>query len=122
MTRHRPEPCDPRRRTLLTAGPLAAVLAILGATDARAQSAGAVTITIDDSLGSVYGLAEILIDGEPQGVLSAGCCMYLQVGAGDHELMLRWPDRDVVATFETNGDDTVAFHVTAERTLVLLEN
>ncbi|MEM7545395.1 MAG: hypothetical protein AAF367_07665 [Pseudomonadota bacterium] len=86
-----------------------------------AQSHGAVTISIDESLGSVFGLARIFINDEPQGVLSAGCCMYLQVAAGTHDLTLRWSDHEVTAEFTSNGIDTIAFHLTAERALILLE-
>ena len=111
----------PSRREVLRVGALGALAACFAAPKAAAQSAGSLTITIDESLGSVYGLAEVLIDGEPQGVLDAGCCMFLQVGAGDHELTLRWPDREVTATFETDGTDTIAFHLTSERTLHRLE-
>jgi len=122
MTHPVPRPVSvTTRRSFLATGALTALVIIAGSRAVPAQSAGAVTITVDENLGSVYGLAEILINGEPQGVLSAGCCMYLQVSAGTHDLTLRWPDREVTTTFESDGTETIAFHLTAERALVLLE-
>ncbi len=88
---------------------------------APAQSAGAVTITFDKDLAPDYGMAELLIDQEPQGVLSAGCCMFLQLEAGTYDLTLRWPDYEVSTTFDFNGADPVAFLLTADRDLVLQE-
>ncbi|MEM8751506.1 MAG: hypothetical protein AAGF90_00880 [Pseudomonadota bacterium] len=110
-----------RRRAMALAG-VAAFFALAVAKPAAPQSAGAVTITIDDSLGATYGVATILIDDEPQGVLSAGCCMYLQIPAGDHVLTLAWPDHEASVAFETTGDEPVAFHVTSERALIRLED
>jgi hypothetical protein len=109
------------RRAFLMVLTLSVPLSLTQVPMARAQSAGALTITIDENLGSVYGLAEVLIDGETQGVLSAGCCMYLKVSAGTHDMTLRWPDYEVTAVFESDGQETIAFHLTAERALIRLE-
>lgn len=113
-------PARPTRRAILaaTAGLLVFALA---APEARAQVApGVVTVTIDEALNSVYGAADILIDGEKQGVLEAGCCMFMRVGEGTHTLTLRWTDMEISAEFE--GDKGAAFHVSAERTLSLVDD
>lgn len=95
--------------------------AALWSHDAQSQSAGVVTITVNENIGSVFGAAEVFIDGEQQGVLGAGCCMYVPVEAGAHELTLRWPDHTVSATFETDGEEPVAFHLSAQRALRRIE-
>lgn len=105
--RHRPT-----RRAFLAAP---AALVALAAHRACAQGAGVVSITIDEALSSVFGPADILIDGEKQGVLTSGCCMFMRVGPGSHELTLRWPDKEITATFD--GEEAAAFHVSAERVL-----
>jgi len=105
------------RRLLINRVLGGSLFALFSATASNAQSSGVLTISIDENLGSTYGLAEIYIHPEPQGVLSAGCCMYLQVGKGTHDLLLRWPDHEVSTVFETDGTDTIAYHLTAERSL-----
>ncbi len=110
------------RRAFLIAGPAIGIATLGLAGMAPAQSAGAVTITFDKDLPSDHGMAELLINQEPQGVLSAGCCMFLQLEEGTYDLTLRWSDYEVSTTFDFDGAEPVAFLLTADRSLVLLED
>ena len=109
-----------RRRVIaLAAGALTATIAA----DVAAEEAdGAISITVDDSLGAAFGPAEVYVDGEPRGVAEAGCCMMIRAPRGQRVLTLRWPDHEIRAEFELKGGLPASFHVTAQRVLQRLDD
>ena len=79
------------------------------------------TVTVDENIESVFGAAELIVDGEKQGLLSAGCCMFISIAPGEHELELRWPDTVVRKLFTAVIGKEVSFFSSAERQLTLIE-
>lgn len=110
------------RRKLLFIGALVPCLVLQPAHRASAADENVrLTVTVDESIDSVFGAAELIVDGERQGLLSAGCCMFIAVAPGQHELILRWPDTSVSRVFEAEADKEVSFFLSAERQLTLIE-
>ncbi len=110
------------RRNLLFLGALAPFLVSQSANEATAAEEDArLTVTVDENIGSVFGAAELIVDGEKQGILSAGCCMFISVAPGAHELTLRWPDADISKTFTAEAGQEVSFFLSAERQLMLVK-
>ncbi len=115
-------PATISRRNLLFLGALSPFLVLQSANGASAAEENVrLSITVDENIDSVFGAAELIVDGEKQGVLSAGCCMFISVAPGKHELILRWPDTEVSKTFTAEAGKEVSFFLSAERQLNLIE-
>ncbi len=88
---------------------------------AAADESARLTVTIDENAETAFGAAELILDGEKQGLLSAGCCMFITVTPGSHVLTLRWADTAVSKEFEAEAGGEVAFLVSAERQVTLVQ-
>lgn len=109
------------RRALLFLAAFAPCLALHPAPRASAADEPVrLTVTVDENIESVFGAAELFVDGEKQGLLSAGCCMFITVAPGQHELILRWPDTDVSRVFVAKAGKEVSFFLSAELQLTLV--
>lgn len=110
------------RRTLLLLGVVAPGLALRSAQNAAAADDPVrLSITLDENIDADHGAAELIVDGEKQGILSAGCCMFVSVTPGRHELTLQWRDATVTKVFEAKAGRDVSFHLSADRKLTQTE-
>lgn len=106
------------RRKLLLLGALTPGLALQSALHATAaDDAVRLSITLDENIDAAHGAAELIVDGDKQGILSAGCCMFVNVTPGQHELVLKWDDTTVTKVFEAKAGQEVLFHLSADREL-----